>query len=270
MGMVSNSVSGLSLTLGEWHHLAWTYNGYSRLLTFYLDGIFNNNRTMNAMITPQTLLGVGGTYRSTSLVNEVNGAIGAVRVQSGLLSLSDVTNNYSVGLLGTVLAQPVSPSVPTGLAGAPGDTEVFLTWNNINVTAGYNVKRSTINGGPYTVIATNIGEIAFTDGGLVNGMTYYYVVSGTNSLGESADSYEVSTRPVSLTPPSLSSMLNGNQLQFNWPGANTGWRLEAQTNSLGAGLGTNWFDVSSSDETNWISMPADSANGSVFFRLVYP
>ncbi len=49
-----------------------------------------------------------------------------------------------------------------------------------------------------------------------------------------------------------------------------GWRLEAQTNLIGTGLGTNWATVLNSTTTNQIFLPINTTNGSVFFRLVYP
>ena len=65
-------------------------------------------------------------------------------------------------------------------------------------------------------------------------------------------------------------LANGGQLQFSWPAGNTGWRLQTQTNSAAAGLGTNWFTVSGSTATNQMTIPVASGVGSVFFRLVYP
>ena len=59
----------------------------------------------------------------------------------------------------------------------------------------YRLKRSATSGGPYTVVASNIKAAQYTDSGLVNGTTYYYVVSAVNFLGESADSTEVSGTP---------------------------------------------------------------------------
>ena len=50
----------------------------------------------------------------------------------------------------------------------------------------------------------------------------------------------------------------------------TGWRLQMQTNLLNAGLGTNWVTVPDSILTNQFSTSMRAANGSVFFRLVYP
>lgn len=47
-------------------------------------------------------------------------------------------------------------------------------------------------------------------------------------------------------------------------------RLEVQTNSLAAGLGTNWVTVDGSTGTNQMIIPLNTTNGSVFYRLVYP
>jgi len=43
-----------------------------------------------------------------------------------------------------------------------------------------------------------------------------------------------------------------------------------QTNDLTQGLGTNWWDVSGSTITNQMVLPIDSANGSIFYRMIKP
>jgi len=45
--------------------------------------------------------------------------------------------------------------------------------------------------------------------------------------------------------------------------------LQVQTNSLNAGLGTNWMDVPGSSLTNNVVLPVDATMGSVFYRLIY-
>jgi len=60
------------------------------------------------------------------------------------------------------------------------------------------------------------------------------------------------------------------QLLFGWPADHTGWQLQSQTNNLTSGLGTNWVNISSSAQTNQMSVPLSATNGSVFFRLVRP
>lgn len=75
---------------------------------------------------------------------------------------------------------------------------------------------------------------------------------------------------LSLAPTEVSAAMVGNSLQITWPSSHTGWRLEAQTNAAGSGLGAIWFDVPGANATNVITLPIDPAQGSVFFRLVYP
>lgn len=75
---------------------------------------------------------------------------------------------------------------------------------------------------------------------------------------------------ISLSPPQLSFSLNNRQLQLVWPADHTGWHLQAQTNPLGTGLGTNWFEVPGSDLMHSTNFPINPSAGSVFYRLVSP
>jgi len=87
------------------------------------------------------------------------------------------------------------PSTPTGLAATPGDMQVSLSWSAAPGADSYNVKRATSSGGPYTTVS-NVAGTSTTDTGLVNGTTYYYVVSAVNTYGESGDSGEASATPM--------------------------------------------------------------------------
>src|SRR5258708_3511784 len=102
----------------------------------------------------------------------------------------------------TVPALPlIFPSAPTGLTAGVGNRQARLEWAPATGAAdalSYNIKRATVSGGAYTTIATNVGLISFTDGNLINGTAYYYVVSAVNSLGESADSAEAGVTPQTL------------------------------------------------------------------------
>ncbi len=64
--------------------------------------------------------------------------------------------------------------------------------------------------------------------------------------------------------------VTGNNLTLNWPADHIGWRLQAQTNDVTRGLGTNWVDVANSTTTNQMTMPIDLTDGSVFYRMIYP
>ena len=163
----------------------------------------------------------------------------------------------------------VAPSAPMGLNAAPGDAQVALSWNTSAGATNYYVKRSTTSSGGYLYVGTNATPV-FTDTSVNNGTLYYYVVSGVNAAGEGPNAGEVSARPTSFAPVQIGIATVGNQLQFNWPAEHTGWQLQSQTNSPGAGLGTNWVDMTGSDQTNLVGLPVDGANGAVFFRLVRP
>jgi hypothetical protein len=94
------------------------------------------------------------------------------------------------------------PSVPTGLAATVGSGTVTLTWNAGGGATSYTVGRSSSSGGPYTTAGTPATS-TFTDSGLTNGTTYYYVVSATNSAGTSGNSTPVAATPI--VPPTFTS-----------------------------------------------------------------
>ena len=118
-------------------------------------------------------------------------------------------------------------------------SQINLAWNASVGASGYNLKRSTTSGGPYTTIATNLPYLNYSDTGLVNGMPYYYVVTATNSFGESGNSSEASAWSVSTSPTPLNFVAMGGQIQISWPMDHTGWHLQVQTNAPNAGIGTD-------------------------------
>jgi hypothetical protein len=86
------------------------------------------------------------------------------------------------------------PAAPTGLAAVAATGTVTLNWSAATGAANYSVKRSTTSGSGYVTVATT-GSPGFTDSGLVNGTTYYYVVAASNLNGFGSDSAEISATP---------------------------------------------------------------------------
>jgi hypothetical protein len=93
--------------------------------------------------------------------------------------------------------QPVNGpvAVPTGVSATAGNAQVALSWSPAAGATSYNVQSSTTQGGPYTSIATPT-TTSYTNTGLANGTTYYYVVSATDGVNVSSNSIEVSATPV--------------------------------------------------------------------------
>ena len=87
------------------------------------------------------------------------------------------------------------PAAPTNLTATPGKKKVTLAWNSSSGATGYKVKRSTTNGGPYSVIVSGVTGTTYTNTGLQSGRTYYYVAAAVNAAGESPNSNQASATP---------------------------------------------------------------------------
>jgi fibronectin type 3 domain-containing protein len=137
---------------------------------------------------------------------------------AGLSSGGSGTNGNSGG-------SATVPSAPTGLLATAGNAEVSLTWIASSGATGYYVQRAMVSGGPYTQIAVPAAN-SYTNTGLTNGTTNYYVVSAFNSAGQSANSSQASATPMApATPPAAPTGLQataGNaQVSLTWT-ASTG------------------------------------------------
>ena len=88
-----------------------------------------------------------------------------------------------------VTVPPTVPPTPTALTVSPGSAKAFLSWDTAAGATGYNVKRASVSGGPYTAVASPTAN-NYTDTGVANCSAYYYVVAATNSAGASTNSGE--------------------------------------------------------------------------------
>ncbi|GAA4856242.1 hypothetical protein GCM10023310_39250 [Paenibacillus vulneris] len=100
-----------------------------------------------------------------------------------------------------VVDPPVVPAAPTGFTASAGDSKVQLSWGAVSGADSYRVKRSTSAAGPFSELASNIAAATHTDTAVMNGTTYYYVVTALNAAGESASSAVVSATPAQVTTP---------------------------------------------------------------------
>jgi autotransporter-associated beta strand protein len=77
---------------------------------------------------------------------------------------------------------------------------------------------------------------------------------------------------VNTSPTNITTHVSGNTLMLSWPSDHTGWRLQVQTNSLAVGLhgGGTWTDIPNSTSVNSVNITINPANGTVFYRMVYP
>ncbi len=169
-------------------------------------------------------------------------------------------------------AATAAPEPPGGLRALAGNRQVLLLWDGTALAAGYNVKRAPVSGGPYTPITNGITGASWLDSGLLNGVTYYYVVTASNQIGEGLPSAEVAATPfgpVPSTGTNIAATLTGPNITLSWPSNYAGWIL--QTNVLDLRNSLDWGDVPGSQTNYRMSFPAtDSTRPTEFFRLRHP
>ncbi len=136
----------------------------------------------------------GTSYTNTGLTNGTTYYY-VVSASNGAGSSSNSAQASATPTGGT--QQP--PAAPTGLTATAGNAQVSLSWNASSGATSYTVKRATTSGGPYTSVATNVTGASYTNTGLTNGTTYYYVVSASNGAGESSNSAQVGATPTGST-----------------------------------------------------------------------
>jgi fibronectin type 3 domain-containing protein len=120
---------------------------------------------------------------------------------------------------------------------------VSLSWTASAGATSYSVRRSTTSGSGYTVLVNGLTTTSHTDTTVINGTTYYYVVTASKSspAAESGYSAEVSATPVNST----TALQTWRQANFGTT-ANEGDAAntadpdaDGQSNLLEYALGTN-------------------------------
>ena len=111
-------------------------------------------------------------------------------------------------------------SSPVGLSATAGNGWVNLNWTPTPGAASYQVKRSTVSGGPYFLLASPVLLPAFTDMAVTNGQTYYYVISDVSPTGVSGNSPEIAATPSSIQDFSFEAPLTGD---YEYDPTNIAW-----------------------------------------------
>ncbi len=179
-----NNPSGLFWINGVGLLISDTGNNTIRLAT-------NNpafGATNYSVITYAGIAGTSGNNNGSALSATFNQPVGLCGDPANSAFLvTDLGNN----IIRSIQYGVPRPHVPSGLAATATYGQVNLTWNSSLNATSYRIKRSPSTGGPYSVLGV-VATTTFSDTDVMNGMTYYYVVSALNSGGESANSAEAS------------------------------------------------------------------------------
>ena len=179
-----------------------TYNGGSQL--------FNVDQT-----------GGGGQWNLLGTFNFTAGTAGSLKIADNHPDSAQLVMADAVKF---VYVPPVTPpSAPSGLAASViSASQINLAWTDNSTTENnFIVGRSTVNGGPYTDIATvGANVVSYNNTGLSENTTYYYVVRARNAGGDSANSNQASgTTPQTIpaAPSGLSATaVSSSQINLAW------------------------------------------------------
>jgi fibronectin type 3 domain-containing protein len=154
-------------------------------------------------------------------------------VQTGLVNGDDyyyvVTAVNALGesgpsaqAVGSPVVPTAVPAAPTGVVATAGDTQVTISWDPVADATSYNVYWSTSSGvSPATGSALPTNAASFLQAALIDGTTYYYVVTAANALGEGAPSTQVSATPAAATaapaaPSGVTAVAGDGEVTISW------------------------------------------------------
>jgi len=183
-------------------HTGYTFNPTSKAATVNGANVTGVNFTATAQVVP--------TFSISGTISPTAGGSGATVTLSGAATAATTANssgNYTFNGLAngsyTVTPSevgytfsPTSQAVSVNGANVAGVSftataqvphSVALTWmaSTSTTVTGYNVYRSTVNGGPYTLVNTAlIPGLSYTDSTVQDGLVYYYVATAVDGSGD--------------------------------------------------------------------------------------
>lgn len=184
---VSATVSGSNVLL-QWTTVDTDIKGYA---------IYKDSGKGWALITPD--------LHTTSPFTDANVKNGTYSYKIKAVDIYDLESDFSATV--TITVNVEKPIAPSGLRvdAIPAEGgKIHLCWLPSGQPFGFTLYRSTTTGTGYSLAGAVSGaETCYTDSGLKNGVTYFYVVRATDSAGnESPDSNEVFAVPAdSALPP---------------------------------------------------------------------
>jgi fibronectin-binding autotransporter adhesin len=251
-GAVVDSV-GFNLTLGQVlsHSAVAGDNALDGGLTKVGNGTLSlngvNSYTGPTVINGGALAGTGtiaGALANNATLAPGSGTTGALTVIGNITLNAGATNTFAVN--GSTLA---NSSVAAG-----GVVTYGGLLNLVPSGTFTNGQKFQLFSGAGATNASNFAGIAGSPG---SGLAFSFT-NGVLSVVAGGPS----------GPAPITSSYSGGVLSLSWP-AGQGWRLQMQTNSLSAGLNTNWV-YQTDGSVSSTNITVDATKPTAFYRLTYP
>lgn len=189
-------------------------------LVIYLGAVIGEQANLNFTVpaTGLTPLGTGakgaGVALSSFIAYVVTPAVTASSVASYAPTISYSAKSQTA--LVTFRGAGQKPKKPFIKMIHKRNQSAIVVWSGTADTTSYNIKRSTSASGPFTTVHSepassndNGQSIEWSNTGLTNDTTYYYVVTSVNATGESDPSDVASVTPDIEMPTNLEATVQG-------------------------------------------------------------
>lgn len=262
-GSITNTGTGAGGALTKLGNGTLVFSGdntYPGTTTVNAGTLLINTTTGSGTSTNLVTVNTGGTLGGTGYI------AGPVIVNAGGIigagaSIGTLTISNDLTLAGSV-------AVEVNTAANPSNDLIFATGIISNAA---NASVTVSNLGP----ALTVGKkFQIFSAPVLNGSTMSVSGGGVNWTNTLETDGSIAVLSVASTVNTNSfvvgAVISGNNLNLSWPPDRLGWKVQLQTNSLGAGLGNNWVTLPSTATATNYTVPLNPANPTVFIRMVYP
>ncbi|MDB6016385.1 MAG: hypothetical protein JWR19_874 [Pedosphaera sp.] len=233
-------------------------------VTVNAGGTFNLGDTIRAAISGNltnngTISGTGGASIHFTGIGQIAGSspVSPPTVSfEGTTTIGDTLNlTHTPNFIGTVVFDlaNLQPVICAGPLHFGNTLTVINTGGTLAAGSSYQLFSAPSYNAPNTFATINLPSLA---PGLswVNTLTTTGTISITGTAGGGS--------------PVISLLKSGGSLTLSWDSSTyPGYTVQAQTNSAGGGINSNWVDTGNGTP---FTVPINPANRSVYFRLVHP